>query len=149
MSEDKKEVTQKIVDTFTDISDLREYSNSQYKVIVSQSKKISELERELESTKLKLGKAEQTNIVAGALTVDQSGGKNDDSMTICLVQLALLRGSAMLGELTLEEVKKVEILIKAMQILKGKDTDDKKKQDTSKSLSNEDLMKLMSGEFEQ
>ena len=42
MSEDKKEVTQKIVDTFTNIDDLREYSASQYKVIISQSKKISD-----------------------------------------------------------------------------------------------------------
>ena len=148
MSEDKKEVTQKIVDTFTEIEDLREYSNSQYKVIVSQSKKISELERKLETTEAKLAKAEQTNTVAGALNTDQTGGSNDDGMTICLVQLALLRAASMNGELTLEECKKAEIYVKTLQIIRGK-TEEKKQKDTGRALTNEELIALMSSELEQ
>lgn len=147
MSEDKKEVTQKIVDTFTDIEDLKEYSNSQYKVIVSQSKKISELEKKLESTEAKLGKAEQTNTVNSVLNTDQSGGKNDDGTTICLVQLALLRAASMNGELTLEECKKAEIYVKTLQVIKGKGTEDKKPKDTGRALSNEELIALMSAEL--
>ena len=149
MSEDKKEVTQKIVDTFTEIEDLREYSNSQYKVIVSQSKKISELERKLESTESKLAKAEQTNTVAGALNTDQTGGSNDDGSTICLIQLALLRAAAMNGELTLEETKKVEIYVKTLQVIRGKNPEEKKQKDTGRALTNEELIALMSTVNEQ
>jgi hypothetical protein len=149
MSEDKKEVTQKIVDTFTEIEDLREYSNSQYKVIVSQSKKISELERKLESTESKLAKSEQTNTVANALSTDQTGGSNDDGTTICLIQLALLRAAAMNGELTLEETKKVEIYVKTLQVIKGKGTEDKKPKDTGRALTNDELILLMSTVSEQ
>lgn len=149
MSEDKKEVTQKIVDTFTNIDDLREYSASQYKVIISQSKKISELERKLELTEVRMNKAEQTNTVASALSTDQTGGSNDDGTTICLVQLALLRAAAMEGELTLEETKKVEIYVKTLQVIKGKGTEDKKPKDTGRALSNEELIALMSSELEQ
>lgn len=149
MSEDKKEVTQKIVDTFTEIEDLREYSNSQYKVIVSQSKKISELERKLESTESKLAKSEQTNTVNGALVIDQTGGTNSDGETICMIQLALLRAAAMNGELTLEETKKVEIYVKTLQVIKGKGTEDKKPKDTGRALTNDELIALMSTVSEQ
>lgn len=149
MSEDKKEVTQKIVDTFTEIEDLKEYSNSQYKVIVSQSKKISELEKKLEATEAKLIKAEQTNTVSSALSTDQTGGNNDDGTTICMIQLALLRAAAMNGELTLEETKKVEIYVKTLQLIRGKANDKDTKKDTGKSLSNEELIALMSSTMEQ
>lgn len=147
MSEDKKEVTQKIVDTFTEIEDLREYSNSQYKVIVSQSKKISELEKKLESTEAKLAKSEQTNTVAGALNKDQSNTENDDGTTICLVQLALLRAASMNGELTLEECKKAEIYVKTLQVIKGKVNEKEKPKDTGRALTNEELIALMSAEL--
>lgn len=146
MSEDKKEVTQKIVDTFTEIEDLREYSNSQYKVIVSQSKKISELEKKLESVEGKLIKSEQVNTVAGALSKDQDG-TNDDGTTICLVQLALLRSKAMNDELTLEECKKAEIYVKTLQVIKGKGTESAKPKDTGRALTNEELIALMSAEL--
>lgn len=146
MSDNKKEVTQKIVDTFTEIEDLREYSNSQYKVIVSQSKKISELEKKLESTEAKLVKSEQTNTVAGALSKDQ-GTTNDDGTTICLVQLALLRAASMNGELTLEECKKAEIYVKTLQAIRGKSTDGAKPKDTGRALTNEELIALMSADL--
>jgi hypothetical protein len=149
MSEDKKEVTQKIVDTFTEIEDLREYSNSQYKVIVSQSKKISELERKLESTESKLAKSEQKGTITNALSADQTGGSNSDGETICLIQLALLRASAMNAELTLEETKKVEIYVKTLQVIKGKGTEDKKPKDTGRALTNDELIALMSTVSEQ
>lgn len=146
MAEDKKEVTQKIVDTFTEIEDLREYSNSQYKVIVSQSKKISELEKKLESVESKLAKSEQVNTVAGALSKDQDG-TNDDGTTICLVQLALLRSKAMNDELTLEECKKAEIYVKTLQVIKGKNVEGIKPKDTGRALTNEELIALMSAEL--
>jgi hypothetical protein len=142
------DVTKKIVDSIKDFDDLKEYSNAQYATIVAQSKKITELERKLEACEAKLIKAEQSNIVASSLNPDQEN-KGSDAETICLIQLALLCGAAKNGELTLEETKKVEIYAKTLQLLRGKPVEDKKKQNTGKALSNEDLLKLMNSALEQ
>lgn len=138
------DVINKTLDTFTDMADLKEYSNAQYKTIVAQSKKISELERKLEIVEVKLEKAEQVNTVSGALNKDQTGGSDDDGTTICLVQLALLRAASMEGELTLEECKKAEIYVKTLQAIRGKASDDKKPKDSGQALTNEQLIALMS-----
>jgi len=134
-------VTGKIIDSIKDFDDLKEYSNAQYATIVAQSKKITELERKLESLEGKLIKSEQANTVNSVLSPSQEG-KGSDAETICLIQLALLLGAAKNGELTLEETKKVEIYSKTLQMLKGKDID-KKPADTGKALTNEELMMLM------
>lgn len=128
--------------------DLQAYSDAQYATIVAQSKKITELERKLEITEVKLSKAEQSSNISTSLNKDQTGGSNSDGETICLIQLALLRAAAMLGELTLEECKKVEIYVKTLQIIKGK-TEDKKIKEAGKNLSNEELIALMNTELEQ
>lgn len=136
------DVTNKIVDSIKDFEDLKEYSNAQYSTIVAQSKKITELERKVESLESKLAKSEQQNTVASVLNPVQ-GDNGSDAETICLIQLALLLGSAKNGELTLEETKKVEIYSKTLQMIKGKDIGDKKKADSGKALTNEELMMLM------
>ena len=143
------DVINKTLDTFNDIQDLKEYSNAQYKTIVAQSKKISELERKLETSETKLAKSEQTNTISDSLNKDQSQGTNGDGETICLIQLALLRAAAMVGELTLEETKKVEIYVKTLQLIKGKNPEEKKAKDTGRKLTNEELIALMSSELEQ
>ena len=136
------DVTNKIVDSFKEMDDLKEYSNSQYKTIVVQSKKITELERKVESLEVKLAKSEQANTVSSVLNPNQED-KGSDAETICLIQLALLLGAAKNGELTLEETKKVEIYSKTLQMLRSKDVSNQKKPDTGKALTNEELMVLM------
>lgn len=140
------DIINKTLDTFTEIQDLKEYSNAQYKTIIAQSKKISELENKLETLEVKLSKSEQTNTISRSLNKDQDT-TNSDGETICLIQLALLRSVAMNGELTLEETKKVEIYVKTLQVIKGKNIEEKKQKDTGKALTNEQLIALMSAEL--
>lgn len=128
------------------MDDLKEYSEALSKTIIAQSKKISELERTLELTQSKLIKAELTNTVNSSLDKEQDN-TNDDGTTICLVQLALLRAASMNGELTLEECKKTEIYVKTLQIIRGKNTEDKKIQSTSRKMTTEELMKLVDEEM--
>lgn len=126
----------------------KDFIEAQTRVVITQSKKINELERKLEIAEVKLAKAEQSSTISTSLNKDQTGGSNSDGETICLIQLALLRAAAMLGELTLEECKKVEIYVKTLQIIKGK-TEDKKIKEAGKNLSNEELIALMNTELEQ
>ena len=132
-----------------DTKDIQAYSDAQTKVITAQSKKISELENKLVLAESKLVQLEKSSIVSSSLNKDQSQGSNSDGETICLIQLALLRSTAMNGELTLEETKKVEIYVKTLQIIRGKDTEGKKQQNGGGKLTTEELMKLVDEEMKQ
>ena len=124
------------------LEELKNYSNAQYKTIVLQSKKITDLERKIEELEIKLSKAEQTNSINNVVSSDQINGATNDSETACLIQLALIRGNAMLAELTLEEVKKLEILTKTLILIKGK-SEEKHLSSAGKVLTNEQLISLM------
>lgn len=130
------------------MSEDKDYIEAQTKTILAQSKKISELERKLEDAELKLMKAEKQETVNNVLSLDTEG-KNSDAETTCLVQLALIRGLAVNRELTLEEVKKLEILTKTLCLIRGKTSDEKKKDESTKKLSTADLLKLVDKELEQ
>jgi uncharacterized coiled-coil DUF342 family protein len=135
------EITNKILSSFEDITDLKEYANSQYKTIITQSKKITELERKVDQLTSSLDNAEKRVAVANTLAPNQE--ENSDTETTCLVQLAMLKGLAMNRELTLEEVKKLEILAKTLMLIKGKPSKEEKEKDNGKRISTEELLKLV------
>lgn len=140
MSEQR--IVNTILDNFNDVEDLKEYANSQYKTILTQSKKITELERKVESLESKLAEAEQKAAVNSVLNLEQPEGQSDTETT-CMVQIAMLKGLAMNRELTLEETKKLEIFAKTLQLMKGKITEDKKEKSSPK-LTTEQLLALAS-----
>lgn len=139
MSDD---ITNKILDSFDSVDDIKEYASSQYKVIITQSRKISELERAVETLNTKLADAEKRVAVSSVLSIDQPEGTSDTETT-CVIQIAMLKGLAMNRELTLEEVKKLEIFAKTLQMLKGKiPTESDKKKESGSRLTTEQLMAL-------
>lgn len=142
-------ITNKILDNFDTVEDLRQYASSQYTTIIAQSKKITELERKVESLDSKLIEAERKVAVTSSLSIEQPEGQSDTEV-VCVVQIAMLKGLAMNRELTLEESKKLDIFCKILQLLKGKPVkeEDKKKESMSK-LSTEQLLALANGLTEQ
>jgi len=139
MSDD---ITNKILDSFGSVDDIKEYASSQYKTIIAQSKKITELERKTEILETKLADAEKRVAVSSALSIDQPEGISDTETT-CVIQIAMLKGLAMNRELTLEETKKLEIFAKTLQMLKGKiPTESDKKKESGSRLTTEQLMAL-------
>lgn len=127
----------KILDTITNIEDLKEYANTQYKTIVVQTKKIHELEKSIEVLENKLKETENKSVTTSTLAIDAE--EQTDTETTCVVQIAMIKGLAMNRELTLEEVKKLEILAKTLMLIKGKNTEEKKK-DNSANMSTEQLL---------
>lgn len=137
------EITDKILSNFTDIEDLKQYASSQYTTIITQSKKITELERKVESLDSKLQAAEKQAAVSSVLSIDQPEGQSDTEV-VCVVQIAMLKGLAMNRELTLEETKKLEVFAKTLQMLKGKPVTEDKKKDGGAKLTTEQLLALAS-----
>lgn len=137
-------IVDKIIGGFDNTEDLKEYCSSQYTTIITQSKKIHEQDKRIETLEAKLVASEQKANIASALSVDQVEG-NTDAETICIVQLAILKGVAMSRELVLEECKKAEIFTKILMLLKGKTvSDETKKKETSRKLTTEELLSLAS-----
>jgi uncharacterized coiled-coil DUF342 family protein len=146
MSDD---ITNKILSNFESVEDIKEYASSQYKTIITQSKKITELERRAESLETKLADAEKRAAVSSSLSIEQPEGQSDTE-TVCVIQIAMLKGLAMNKELTLEETKKLEVFAKTLQMIRGKPTSDSdKKRDVGTKLTTEQLLALASSLTEQ
>lgn len=141
-------ITNKILDSFSNTEDLKEYASSQYKTIITQSRKINDLEKKVESLEHKLAEAEKKAAVSSALSIQQDEGSSDTE-TICVIQVAMLKGLAMNRELTLEECKKLEAYTKVMLSLKGKSTIEDKQKDVGSKLTTEQLMALAASLTEQ
>lgn len=139
MSDD---ITNKILANFESVEDIKEYASSQYKTIIQQSKKITELERKTEVLEVKLAEAEKKIAVSSSLSIEQPEGQSDTE-TVCVVQIAMLKGLAMNKELTLEETKKLEVFAKTLQMIRGKPTGEAdKKKEAGTKLTTEQLLSL-------
>jgi hypothetical protein len=135
------EITNRILNNFNNVDDLKEYASSQYKTIITQSKKITELERKVESLESKLQESEKKVAVNSALSLDQPEGSSDVETT-CMIQIAMLKGLAMNRELTLEETKKLEIFAKTILAVRGKQASEEKKKESAPKLTTEQLLAM-------
>lgn len=121
----------KMIQDIKDFDELQSYANAQYNTLIAQSKKIHKLQEEIEKLTVQVEQAKQQSVVSNAL--DTSKDLTSDAETICLIQLALLNGKSMNGELTLEETKKVETFSKVLLSLNVKaDNGDKEKEELGK-----------------
>jgi len=122
--------------------DAKGYIKAQQATIISQTKNINELRKKLEelSRQCETLTIENTKLkaLAPASSLDTT---IPDEESICLVQLALLNNMSMQRELTLEEVKKVEIFTKTLNLVRSKAPQEKEQK--MDNLSNEQLIELM------
>lgn len=94
----------------------QDYSDAQFKTIVSLQKKLSKLEEENASLKLML----ESNLpTIGFTTEDLVSGISNEQL-ICETQILLLKQRAINGELTLEEARKFEVYTKILDGIKLK-----------------------------
>ena len=120
----------KMIKDIVVLEDLQMFANTQYTVMINQTKKIEKLQEEIERLNLIVEKNKRDNTNTSVL--DTSNDKNNDTETICLIQLALLNRKSMEGELTLEETKKVETFSKVLLSLNVKNLEDKNKEEVQK-----------------
>lgn len=92
--------------------ELKEYCDNQFKLIGDLNRKVARLEEENEHLKQLL---QQTVPVIAPLDVT-------NEQAICELQLERLKRAALDRELTLEETKKMDLLIKNLYLAKGQST---------------------------
>lgn len=130
----------KMAQSFDSVEELKNYSHAQYQTILDLSKKLKRSEAELEILREKLEKLGNETATKEALNKDNGIFDISDEETICLTQLALLRGLAMNRELTTEEAKKFEVYHKVLSNIRNRKTVEKP---DLGELSTEELVKLI------
>lgn len=116
--------------------ELQQYSDSQFHLINKLNEQIDKLKSENESLKIML----EQNLPNITLQTSDLGIGISNEQLICETQLLLLKDSAITRPLTMEEVKKVQILTDVLMKCK-----DQKKHDPFgiTKISDEDLLKVV------
>lgn len=128
----------KMFDQFKDIVEMREYANAQYNTIVTQSKKITQLEEEIRHMKRLL--AEATPLLP--VSTDSSSLHVNDEEFIARTEIKKLRDVSMSRELTLEECRRLEVFFKIITQLSNQPKKlviDTKKMSAEKLLASLDI----------
>lgn len=123
-----------MLDKLETIEDFKAYAEAQHKTIVKITKKLNQLEEENKSLKLKADKPTNHSVIS------LPEGLTDEE-AICIMELAKLRAASNLGELTLEECRKVEIYVKTLKTVR--DGSNKKDVSPTSNMSTDDLLKAM------
>ena len=121
----------------SDEDDAKAYQKAQSQTIISQTRQINELRKKVEEMSQQMEHMTIENTRLKALGPGNTELNTEDAETIALVQLALIRNYAMQRELTLEEAKKGEILLKMLMVVRGKT---EKKEEASIKLSDAELL---------
>lgn len=120
------------------VEDKEIFIKAQNNTISMLTKKVNELEKENNLLKRQIKDLKDNNSFEDKLKVNTQRGSDDE--IICLTQLKLLREIAEERELTMEETKKTEIFIKALNSLKQEQN---KKPEGATDLSNDNLLSLL------
>jgi hypothetical protein len=128
----------KDISALVDTAELQQFNNASFQVIKKLQEKVSQLESENESLKLMLEQNVPTLHFA-----DIGIGISNEHI-ICLTQIALLKEKAVSSktQLTMEEVKKLEILTKVLAGIKAQNPDDPE-DIKAKSMTPEELLKSL------
>lgn len=126
----------KMAKDFAENSEKDQYIQAQQNTIVKLQRQLNEAKEEIE----KLKELKTSNIVSINDKPIQLGIGSDQE-EICKIQLRMFLDVSKNRELTLEETRKVEIFSKILFGFKNKD--DKDKEDTTKKLSSDELLKLV------
>jgi regulator of replication initiation timing len=133
----------KLAETYTsDEDDTKAYLKAQAATVINQTRQINDLRKKIEEMVGQIESLTIENTRLKTLSPDiEKDSSVSDAETLCLVQLALLNSYSMQRELSLEEIKKMEICAKVLLAFRGKQ--EKKEVDTVGSLSNEQLLEAM------
>lgn len=126
-------------------SESKAYIKAQSATIISQSREMNVLKKQKEQLEDEVRKLslEVVQLKANSTLTSGQSFQVSDEETVSVIQIAMLRQIAMNRELTLEEAKKFELFAKVLQTIRGKVV--KKEEETAGKLSNEELLKAMSG----
>lgn len=129
---------------FSTMEELKIFCDAQLKQIIQLTKKNKELEEKLAEATKKAKQSDTQNLVAQSNSLVLTPGMKllDDAKTIAQVQLKGLKDASFDRELTLEEVKKLDIFNK---ILNQQEEKKEPLKAGAKALNEKDLLSLVEG----
>lgn len=101
---------------FRELAELKDYCNQQYTTLTKTLEENQQLKEEINHLK---------SLLSGAVPVMQSNVEQviiQDEEMICMMQIQRLRDLAQKRELTLDEVKKLDLLHKNLKLSRGENT---------------------------
>lgn len=131
----------KMAEKFESVAELKEYSNAQYRTIIAQAKKISELEeknKELEKLLVNGGSSLIENPNQSSI-LSQIQGLSDEE-AIAVMEIAKLKQISLERDLDVSECKKYEVYTKTLVNIRAS----KKASDIMDNLGDIDESKLLS-----
>lgn len=136
----KNKSIDKMAEQFNSIEELQAYCESQYKTILALNQKITAQENELNKAREEIARVS----IEGAVSKGKDNSKfsTTDEETICVVQIAILKQHALGRELVTDEIKRLEILVKTLLAIRGKEENTKKK-DKTEDMTPEELMQQL------
>jgi arsenate reductase-like glutaredoxin family protein len=129
----------KMAEQFTSLEELQAYCDSQYKTLLTLNQKINSQEKEIAKLKETNANLQRDIAVSGASRKEEGQFTTSDEETTCVIQLAMIKSTAMQRELIMDEVKRFEILAKTLIAIRGREV--KKEVLNTDNISTADLMK--------
>lgn len=135
----------KMAEQFSSTEELKAYSEAQYKTILNLNNKINELNKQIEVLIQKNGELVRSTALAETNAKGSDKYIVSDEEATCTIQIAMIKLNAMQRELTTDECKRLEIYVKTLQVIKGRDVkEDKSKQEKELSkMSSAELIEYM------
>jgi hypothetical protein len=122
---------------FENLLDLQSYANSQYQVIQKQNELIARLQSEV---------AQLKSLLSSTVVADEKLSKFvvSTEQTICEIEIARLKETAIQRGLTLEETKRLDLLVKNLVLSKEQTKEAKPDYSKLASISNATLIEIAS-----
>jgi len=142
----KNKSIDKMAEQFTSIEELQAYSSAQYNTITSLNSKINDLTKQIEILNNKNANLNKDLAIASVGSPKETNKFTvTDEEATCTIQLAMIKRNAMDRELTTDETKRLEVFVKTLYLIKGKDGDKDKKHEEKEvaKMSSEELLKYM------
>lgn len=129
-------ISVKGIKDFKSVQDLKEYTKAQYSTIIALTEQLAEANNKIKNLESIL----QTG--SGILTIDENTFKDSKSGEIlCALEIEKLLSKAKMTELSLEDTKKLDLLMKNLYLVKNHKKEDPK--DADKDVPESELLALV------
>lgn len=129
----------KMAEQFTSLEELQAYCDSQYKTLLTLNQKINSQNEEIVKLQALNSSLKKDLAISNAGPKPEGQFTTTDEETICVIQIAMLKIVSMERELIMDETKRLEIFVKTLLAIRGREV--KPTKNTTDGMSTAELLK--------